>query len=68
VSDTVRTAPPDLAGLDWASLAEQTYGIYQAVLAAGDRQLAPRPATSPLVGMASRELSEDQPPFERDEG
>jgi len=68
VSDTVRTAPPDLAGLDWASLAEQTYGIYQAVLAAGDRQLARRPATSPLVGMASPELSEDQPPFERDEG
>lgn len=64
---TPRPAQPDFAGLDWQSLAEKTYGIYRAVLAAGDRQPTPRPATSPVVGMATPELSEDQPPFERDE-
>ncbi|MGH6898393.1 MAG: glycosyltransferase [Geminicoccaceae bacterium] len=44
-TSTVRAAPPDLAGLDWESLAQKTQAVYEALLAAGDRQLACRSAT-----------------------
>ncbi|MGH6886495.1 MAG: glycosyltransferase, partial [Geminicoccales bacterium] len=60
---TVRTAPPDLAGLDWESLARQTHAVYEALLA--DGQPVRSSATSPLVSMAPPELAEDQVPFER---
>jgi beta-1,4-mannosyltransferase len=60
---TVRAAPPDLAGLDWESLARQTHAVYETLLA--DGQPVRRSGTSPLVSMAAPELTEDQAPFER---
>jgi beta-1,4-mannosyltransferase len=42
-TDTVRAAPPDLAGLDWESLARQTHAVYQALLPEGQaRSWRPR--------------------------
>ena len=60
---TVRTAPPDLAGLDWESLARQTHAVYETLLA--DGQPVRRSGTSPLVRMAPPELTEDQAHFKR---
>jgi len=53
-TDTARTAPPDLAGLDWESLAEKTYGIYQEMLRAGTSSFRPTSQS----GLAS---SDDKP-------
>jgi hypothetical protein len=46
-TNTERAAPPDLAGLDWESLARQTHEVYQALLAAADGQLVCGPGTAP---------------------
>jgi beta-1,4-mannosyltransferase len=59
---SVRRAAPDLAGLDWASIARQTHAVYETLLGRG--QPARRFGARPTVGMATPELAEDQPPFE----
>jgi beta-1,4-mannosyltransferase len=45
-TNTDRAAPPDLAGLDWESLARQTHDVYQTLLATPDGQLVCDPGTA----------------------
>lgn len=42
-TDGERSAQPDLAGLDWATLARQTHQIYETLLASSAQELACRP-------------------------
>jgi hypothetical protein len=63
---TQRAAAPDLAGLDWESLARQTLAVYRELRATPRGTLARGVRTRPAIGFATPELAEDQAPFERD--